>query len=178
MATSTASDSYELNQYFVETGVGGRPGPLDALVRYYKRNTEQKQQIKSEQERRIQALETQIAELQGQLEPTKTLAETRQTTIEELKKLNQRKDALQAKQGLKITQLQNTLKEFTENTSILEQEIDERDKKITELETRIETQRSEINQLHEYLHKHLEKLELKRQKEKFKIQIDKGEPIN
>jgi len=85
MATSTASDSYELNQYFVDTGVAGRPGPLDALVRYYKGNTEQKQQIKSEQERRIEALETQIAELQGQLEPTKILAETRQTTIEELK---------------------------------------------------------------------------------------------
>jgi len=144
MATSTASDSYELNQYFVDTGVAGRQGPLDALVRYYKGNTEQKQQIKSEQERRIEALETQIAELQGQLKPTQTLAETQKETIDKLTQLNQSKDKLQVKQTLKIKELENTLKEFTGYTSILEQEIDERDKKITELETRIETQRSEL----------------------------------
>jgi len=149
MATSTASDSYELNQYFVETGVGGRPGPLDALVRYYKRNTEQKQQIKSEQERRIQALETQIAELKGQLEPTKILAETRQTTIEELQKLNQRKDASRAK--------------LEEDKAILEEEMDKRDQKIMELETRIETQRSEILKLHKNLQHHLDKLNIERE---------------
>jgi len=171
MATSTASDEHQQqNRYFVDTAVD----PFDAVYTWYRN----RQQIQSEQRRRIQALETQIAELKGQLKPTQTLAETQKETIDKLTQLNQSKDKLQVKQTLKIKELENTLKESTGYTSILEQEIDERDKKITELETRIETQRSEINQLHEYLHKHLEKLELKRQKEKFKIQIDKGEPIN
>ncbi len=64
------------NQYFVDTGLK----PFDSLYQLYKDRIK----IKSEQERRIQALETQIAELQGKLKPTTELAETRQHQINEL----------------------------------------------------------------------------------------------
>jgi DNA repair exonuclease SbcCD ATPase subunit len=67
------------NQYFVDTGVQ----PFDSLYQWYQ-NTKKEPALESEQERRIKALETQIAELQGQLKPATDLAETRKTQIAEL----------------------------------------------------------------------------------------------
>jgi hypothetical protein len=88
MSVSDAEHQTRLqNQYFVDTGVG----PFDALYMWNRERIRKKSEqelIKTERERRIQALETQIAELQGQLKPTRELAETCKTQIAELKKQN------------------------------------------------------------------------------------------
>jgi hypothetical protein len=97
MSVSDAEHQTRLeNQYFVDTG---KP-PFDSLYQFYK----DKIKIKSEQERRIQALETQIAELQDKLKPTTELAEIRQHQINEFKERVSQLQTQFAKKELQLRQ--------------------------------------------------------------------------
>jgi hypothetical protein len=84
--------------------------------------------IKTERERRIQALQTQIAELQGQLEPATKLAETREAQIAELKKQNaelttqnaELKTNAHTRQGSQIMRLDNQILKLSTHINQLE----------------------------------------------------------
>jgi chromosome segregation ATPase len=101
------------NQYFVDTGVGEKPGLLDSLYHLYeKRKTYMRQ--KSEPEKTIEALQTQIVELKGQLKSQTDLVET----IRESKNLlqqqvNRGKTNLQTRQVSQIIQLKNQISKLS-----------------------------------------------------------------